>query len=79
MDLKQHSVFNRPDEPDWVNNGFKWWGIKTDAPKGVQAAYVELPNGDANYVLMDSKGVFYETKNFEALATRAVAEKVIRR
>lgn len=79
MELKSHSPFALPDEPDFENNGFKWWGVKSDAPKGTQAAYVEMPTGEANYVLFDKVGVFYETKSLEALGVRAFAEKMRKR
>lgn len=72
--LGNHGIFTLPDEPDFEDNGFKWWGLKSDAPKGVKAAYVEKPDGDKNYVLLDDKGVFYETKNAEQLFVRAGVE-----
>lgn len=60
--LKHHNPFAMPDTPDFEESGFKWWGIGSDAPDGIAAAYVELPDGDRNYVLIDARGVISDTE-----------------
>lgn len=80
MKLGEHSAFSMPESPDYEQDGFKWWGIKSDVSgTSVHAAYVQMPSGEENYVLLNSKGVFYETKNLEGLFVRASVEAMLLR
>jgi hypothetical protein len=73
-ELEDHNPLSMPEHPDFIDdNGNKWWGIGKTAKKGKRAykcAYVELSDGDKNYVILDKVGVFFETKNLEILLSR---------
>ena len=64
-------------EPDFVNaDGVKWWKRNLLTRRlldgGVRAVCynVELANGKRNIVLLDDKGVFFETQSLEAISSR---------
>lgn len=68
-------------EPDFVNEeGVKWWKREEATQKlldnNVKAACynVEKKNGKRSIVLIDEKGVFYETQELEALWIRMEVE-----
>lgn len=66
--LQRHNPFDLPSESDWTNEqGTKWWGLDIGVPTDGIAAYVEAPNGERMYVILDEGGVFYETSSLEAL------------
>ena len=71
-------------EPDFINaDGVKWWKRESFTriliEGGVKAACynVQFPNGKKQIVLLDEKGVFFETQSLEGIGSRIDIELLI--
>lgn len=71
-------------KPDFENEeGIKYWEIESlnkkfkDAKVDIRAYNVLWPSGDKKRILLDKKGVFYETTNFESICQKADLEILI--
>lgn len=74
------SLLERGD-PDFINGkGIKWWldeistrhareeNIRGTTLPDISAWYVEFPDGDRQYVLVDKQEPIYETQSYSQLA-----------